>query len=812
MISSKLTAIPEELKQWNQWIVWRPVERNGKATKMPISVINGTPASTTDPETWVSFERAAGYIAANHDFNLGFVFSESDPFIGIDFDNIIEEGTPVEWARAGIHRIGSYAEVSPSGNGVKVWLNAPEFQGWKGKNSQDIGRLGAYGNPAGLEMYCQGRFFAVTGAIFEGLDTIQEREDIARKTKSAFFPESPAPTQSVIGGGSPMRPADFDIDDATLRASQWAAYRDPAIQGSGGDAWTNETISFVVHGFFLTPEEACVALGAWNQGCMPPWEWNQFIKKAQRCSAWNGGWDWIDQAGNEVGYKNRELYGDQTEWTAANQAQLDGFVESINIKEDPEEKPAAPPADLSILDIPPFGEVPELDELDIAPTPLIRAIVDWSICIGTKPVPIFGLAAAVGAIAPITARRVLTPTNDKTIIYQLVLGATGGGKDTARKVAKALLEASCSTPPLLEKATAVSIVEKELMEIPSILHMMDEFGEKVENEIYTKRSKSENFDWKSFWLTRYSGEDAYIRNSSGRIRICHPSLHLMGITTPERLFNAGGMSAIVDGFLNRFICFADDFATGRGEFIKSDLSNMGAPIPDVVRDWFSWWQRIPEPRAMPEDFIEGLDEYSLAASPPLTEPILRCHWGDGVQEIAQLYRDYCDQRGGDMKAAYARCCQNALRLAVLCACTEVKPERPSQRILLEMRHFKWGVKIVEHSAACLLRLWESNQGETREARGAFYVKEMLRQAGADGKSRSKINQTLLRKFSLSAKQSKEVLQTLKDADLVADVLMPTKGRPATFYYLKEHAPEGANNIHEDNGHSNGAVIKSITFD
>ena len=93
MISSKLTAIPEELKQWNQWIVWRPVERNGKATKMPISVINGTPASTTDPETWVSFERAAGYIAANHDFNLGFVFSESDPFIGIDFDNIIEEGT-----------------------------------------------------------------------------------------------------------------------------------------------------------------------------------------------------------------------------------------------------------------------------------------------------------------------------------------------------------------------------------------------------------------------------------------------------------------------------------------------------------------------------------------------------------------------------------------------------------------------------------------------------------------------------------------------------------------------------------------------
>ena len=49
--------IPEELKQLDQWVLWRMEQRGDKITKVPIQT-NKVLASTTNPETWASFENA----------------------------------------------------------------------------------------------------------------------------------------------------------------------------------------------------------------------------------------------------------------------------------------------------------------------------------------------------------------------------------------------------------------------------------------------------------------------------------------------------------------------------------------------------------------------------------------------------------------------------------------------------------------------------------------------------------------------------------------------------------------------------------
>ena len=54
-------AIPAELRERPQWVVWQLEHRDGKPTKVPYRVVGGAPrerASTTDPSSWAKFESA----------------------------------------------------------------------------------------------------------------------------------------------------------------------------------------------------------------------------------------------------------------------------------------------------------------------------------------------------------------------------------------------------------------------------------------------------------------------------------------------------------------------------------------------------------------------------------------------------------------------------------------------------------------------------------------------------------------------------------------------------------------------------------
>jgi hypothetical protein len=98
--------IPEELKRHHQWVGWR-FERTdqGKPTNVPYNVRTGYHASTTDPQTWAPFVDAVAAVAAGHVIGIGFVFTERDPYCGIDLDTPVDPETgvslldPVDGAR-----------------------------------------------------------------------------------------------------------------------------------------------------------------------------------------------------------------------------------------------------------------------------------------------------------------------------------------------------------------------------------------------------------------------------------------------------------------------------------------------------------------------------------------------------------------------------------------------------------------------------------------------------------------------------------------------------------------------------------------
>ncbi|MBX3438246.1 MAG: hypothetical protein KF861_12195 [Planctomycetaceae bacterium] len=144
--------IPAELQALPQWVVWKLIPRDGKLAKILFQPC-GITAKSNDPRTWGTFSDACQAYATGRWAGIGFVFSADDPYCGIDLDDCISaDGSIAEWAQDILDRFpGAYAEVSPSGAGIKLICKAA-LPG-KGKH------------PEGIGIFDRGRFFALTGDI-----------------------------------------------------------------------------------------------------------------------------------------------------------------------------------------------------------------------------------------------------------------------------------------------------------------------------------------------------------------------------------------------------------------------------------------------------------------------------------------------------------------------------------------------------------------------------------------------------------------------------------------------------------------------
>lgn len=179
--------VPGELKALRQWVVWQYEWRDGKPAegKRPATAGAWTKvlyqpeapvsrAMSNQPRTWGSFPRAVQAFDREPEVfaGVGFVFSERDPFCGVDLDACLDaDGNPLPWAADLLALLsGTYAEVSPSGRGVKAYLRATLGDR---KGSVVKGRIGPGAGPsAEVGIYDRRRFFAVTGETFGGSSTI----------------------------------------------------------------------------------------------------------------------------------------------------------------------------------------------------------------------------------------------------------------------------------------------------------------------------------------------------------------------------------------------------------------------------------------------------------------------------------------------------------------------------------------------------------------------------------------------------------------------------------------------------------------
>jgi putative DNA primase/helicase len=156
-------SIPVELRSERRWVCWRNEERGGKPTKVPYNARTGKLASTADARTWSEFSIAVD-AAASFD-GVGFCLKDST-FCGLDFDGVVAEGKADPYVVRVLELLGNpYAEVTPSGNGLRAFVHAVRLPEGKRKFTRT--------EPAkyGAEVYVGtegGRYLTCTGVHFSG--------------------------------------------------------------------------------------------------------------------------------------------------------------------------------------------------------------------------------------------------------------------------------------------------------------------------------------------------------------------------------------------------------------------------------------------------------------------------------------------------------------------------------------------------------------------------------------------------------------------------------------------------------------------
>jgi putative DNA primase/helicase len=157
-LKNQVENIPDELKTYRSWVVWRYEERPGEdePTKILYSPHTGRRAKTDDMRTWASFDDALDAFQEGGYSGIGFVFSSGDRYTGLDLDNSRDPETGViePWAEQTISALGGYAEVSPSGRGVHIIVRGELPQRARHKREQ---------NGRKIEAYSLRRFFTITG-------------------------------------------------------------------------------------------------------------------------------------------------------------------------------------------------------------------------------------------------------------------------------------------------------------------------------------------------------------------------------------------------------------------------------------------------------------------------------------------------------------------------------------------------------------------------------------------------------------------------------------------------------------------------
>jgi len=605
--------IPAHLKEIDQWVLWKYEDRGGKPTKVPYQA-NGLRASSVDPAHWSTFEDAktAFYKAGDTMSGIGIVFTEGDNLVGVDLDDAIVDGKLTPWAKKIVKQFPTYAEISPSGNGLKLFATCDENRKGRKVKLPDGGAI---------EVYHQGRYFTVTGDVgaLMGCPVAHCQKGLEWLDK-----EHPSPSTAIDFHKSATIADDggsgFSFSPTTIdRAVKYIAKYPPAIEGQDGHGTLFRIACVLVNGFELPPSSALAVLtNHYNATCQPPWSSKELQHKVDQAQKADGPRGWL---------LNEAAFADSVQSVKA--SELPVFNDFVKPKED---DPFPP----HLLDVPGF----------------IADVTNWINSQNNVKQPILGLMGAIALQATLAGRKVRDKSGQRTNLYIVAMAPSGGGKQAPQTCLKKILGMTGLADLYGGKCASESALAQDLVNSPAKTWLWDEFGrflakssdkpgnahlhaiQEVLLELWNESSV--------LWKHKSMADSKFNRE------VEQPCASFFGLTVAEHFWRGLEESHLYDGFAGRLLVVD----TGK-RAAKRDKEELDPPqsILDAVQLW--------------KDFQPGGNMASENPRPRLIEESKQA--GEVFQELIRRADQHEDHPLNS--TIWSRAIEKAKRLAMVYACS-----------------------------------------------------------------------------------------------------------------------------------------------
>lgn len=522
--------IPLEMRAHRQWICWQLKERAGaKPTKLPINPHTGQFASVTEPNDWGSYEEA---VAASKNFSgIGFVFTKSDPFAGIDLDETHDDAEAYARQIKIFKEFSSYSELSPSGRGLHIIIKA---------NLPGKGR-----RRASIELYDNERYFTMTGDVHHNAP-IENRQELA---ELLYTQMGGAPETYRYGDDQAEKQTDENIIAIASKASNGDKFQ-ALFAGDWNGLYPSQSeadFALVDIVAFYTQNRQQIARIFLKSGLGQR-------DKAKR-SAYIGymvekSFDRqlppIDTDGLTIAFENMlaERNGAEGKSSEKPSAPGDGSSATTSIVEQALARSSAPSS---------------------FPPGLVGEIAQFIYDAAPRPVREIALAGAYGLLAGI-AGRAYNVSGTGLNQYVLLVAETGKGKEAiAGGISKLMAALKASVPSSQDfvgpsEIASPQAVLKWLARSPAFYSIVGEFGLKLK-EMSALHANPNVTGLKRMLLDLYNksgkgnalGAMAYSKREDNTAVVAAPAFTLIGESTPSKFFENVNEDMVQDGLLPRFM-------------------------------------------------------------------------------------------------------------------------------------------------------------------------------------------------------------------------------------------------------------------
>jgi hypothetical protein len=582
-----LERIPEELTAVRQWHCWKVVKNEkGDDVKVPIQV-NGATAKSNDPKTWTDFEKASD--AAQ--FHSGLAFEITEPWTGIDLDDCLDDDGLKPWAIEILFRFDGigFAEVSPSGTGIKILTRGRKPAGSRCTHKFDDGQI---------EVYDNRRFWTITGDLYNGQDEIGDGQEAVNWICEKFLSDRKKSTEQPSKTTEPesteqqepepkkqeqktaIAPVIYQpLNSLHRRASAYVATIPPESQGGRNNAAFR--LAGHLHSIVdensqrLTDSEVLDLLREWNARNADPLPESELQTVV-----------WSSRKNGTPREDKRSQRIDERQYPEVNLSKILGEERGDDF--DDEE----------------FCErsVPELG--------LIRQVYDYYCLTSHRKSHVMGLAVAVCLCETIFGRRIASHTDLRTNDYNVVIAPTTSGKEACETaITKILAAADISRMPMIPPdVQSGNGLMKAVSEIPCCVWVCDEFG-KVLESILDRKSNNGHAKQIGTHLLKLYGKAAGMYGGAAhadglRNQIVQPHLCLLGLTTGQ-MFETIDSRQIQDGLFGRLAFWPVQNRPKRKTARAVDVPDH---LGHGVRQWLHWEPTGLNPEYPRPEILEMTDE------------------------------------------------------------------------------------------------------------------------------------------------------------------------------------------------------------